>query len=1593
MSKGPHYPLIQRTLPAWLRETSPTRAKALSRTPLLRLPELIRAQPQARLKQINAQAWTTQNAVEQRLENLQDLYAFARPLLSQALKDRHALDLDVTATHLFLITAKGTILKGTTSRTVSLLDAALHNFARDEHFTQDSSYITRPDARGHFMIEPLKQRMSIEQFTGLCRELDLGARYQAHLQQCLLPAEAAAKTALQAEVIASRQAALDRAAHLALHTGEIDGATFALLQRTLSGERGVMQFYQLRMRDTLLTGILLIAADLEKASAPARVVVYIPHDPQGEINDYPDSQTFMSALTAKLRDDDYRRFFSQFIDQAQRGHFFDATPQRPAFAVKRIDGDLWPQLYQQSLNKILNDARELAVSTAQADSRARWAWWDNASRVLADIFNAALLVATPFVPFLGELTLAYTAYQLLDEVVEGVVDLAEGQALEAARHLVEVVSDVVQLGAFGVGGQLVQSAFVNQLKAVEVQGRTRLWNPDPGPYRQTDVNLPADSSADELGLHTHQGQTLLPVDGHLYAVAQDPATGARRILHPTRAEAYAPPLLLDDSPRAWSEEQLSRSVGPFSEAQREQILAISGIDYGVLRAAKAENTTPALLAHSVKRFELNQQVRQLPQRLRAAEPVDEDTYWSPHMARELPGWPADHAIDVYESPDLSGDRVRFGEADATQVLKISGQALNEGQLPTRLVEFLDAAHLRSLLGEAGEGNPVDALRDRMADNLAARHKSLFDYFYRNSEDRPNAAVVQLCQAFPELPNPLAQQVLSHARPSELASLMQHGHLPLRLRNLARELQMQARGAHGLEGFFEPALINTDTEQMTLNVLRIYSDALLDTRLEVRAHSATGPLRAQVGAADARRVSVVVRPGGDLFEDILNALPEDRRTALGFGPGDGARFKAWVQAKIIAPEQRRTLLDHPGIGPAPTRDAQVLTQKPMQRLQQWASALLTPTLRNRVRALYPYAAQADVDAYVLGLENPADLQRFEARELEKHRLQTELRDWVSLRGPDEDLDLSVRRMELSQKVIRCWEQNLNPGDEILGLDLKGLKLGGLLGNLRLTADFDHVGYLDLSHTRMLDSDAPFLENFTWLTNLNLANNALTRLPQPVTRMTGLWELALDNNPVQWDAASLAQLRQLPGLHYLSLAGNRLLSTAPDISGLPNLLMLSLNNTGIREWPKGVFAQPRPAQFMLDLQNTAIDHVPQFLPWQAEAELVARTRLDRNRLTVDAERTLISYRLAAGFDPQRTYLPQGDSRFWMAYEKPEHTAVLAELWDEVEQEHGSQGFFEVIKSLEQPEAFQDARDQQRYDSGRRQLSSKVWQLLLGMQADEALRARLFLLASNPVTCADAGMHVFNAMGVEFRLNDILTNLKGAEQQHQLTLLTRGKTRLERLNQVAQADIRQRVAPLDQGGAGLRFTTQVLDGQPGTVDEVEVYLAYQTALKRRLDLPWVSEHMTYRATAGVDQSKIDAAYDSVIALEAGDGLVEGMLGQGFWLSYLRNTHAEAFRASIERATELLEPLDNLMFAQKAWAATPTAPLEKHLLRLADALNVPHAEVLTGEEMTQQMYERILASGFSAAQPSQQDLARRLTREALQRLETFEAPVTQEQ
>ena len=221
--KGPHYDLIKQKIPDWLSTTSPARARQLSSAVLPQPTRYTRATTDQHhaLRTANAEGWRTQNAVDRRLSNVQDVYTFAEPLLKKAIQDKYHLDLDVKTTFLNLYIPKElpwyaiNFATAVISRKVSLLDAALHNFAKGETFETGSCYISEPDYRGHFVTLPLTDKMTILQFKALCRELDIGARYQQHLNTHLLPTDLTTRAELKSQVTASQKAALMAAAQLA----------------------------------------------------------------------------------------------------------------------------------------------------------------------------------------------------------------------------------------------------------------------------------------------------------------------------------------------------------------------------------------------------------------------------------------------------------------------------------------------------------------------------------------------------------------------------------------------------------------------------------------------------------------------------------------------------------------------------------------------------------------------------------------------------------------------------------------------------------------------------------------------------------------------------------------------------------------------------------------------------------------------------------------------------------------------------------------------------------------------------------------------------------------------------------------------------------------------------------------------------------------------------------------------------------------------------------------------------------------------------------------------------------------------------------
>lgn len=1682
-TKGPHHALIKQKIPHWLSTASLARAVQLHGIQPSRAPWYRTATPEQHnaLRTTNADSWRTQNSVDRQLSNVQDVYAFAEPLLKKAIRDTYQLELNVRTTFLYLYMPKElpwyvvNIHSATLTRTVSLLDAALHNFAQSETFDDDSVYISQPDARGHFTVLPLTPAMSLNQFKSLCRELDLGARYQQHVRTHLLPVSPSAGTALKTQVIASQKAALKAAAHLALlktdtrNVPDLGAAAHHTVMRALQGERGVMQFYRLSIMDVPLTGILIIAADLERMSSVSKVIVYIPHDPESPVKEYGSTVEFMRDLTRKLQTNapmpsrpqqTYQQFFSQFVDHDKRGHFFaglnqrlykvqwhttEALDARPPwredplshpnlyFYGHRIKGDLWEQRYQSALNKILNDGRNLAISTADADSRYRWAWWDNFTKILGDIFNAALMVIAPFVPVLGEGMMAYTVFQLTYDVIEGLDDLAEGLFIEAAEHLVSVTLDVVELASFALGGNIIaggfkRSPFVDGLRAVQVGDQQRLWHPDLAPYAHDNLQLPREARPDELGLYAHQNQKVLRLGTQHYVVEHDDAANTYRVKHPSRPEAYSPTLDHNgngawlhegENPGTWDGETLRSRLGPMVDgldpAQLEQACDTSGTHDNALRMMYLNrDTPPPLLTDSLQRMKLLGELDEAPQRIRSGTQAELPANWLVQITSELPGWPSDKAIKVYMNDDLSGAAMTYGAAEASEAntLKISYQDAQGSRLTDQLSGFLSPLELATLLPPDAVGtsaDPVQALRRHLADRLAQEKITVFNHLYSTAEvlGTPNGRLIH--QHFPRLPKNLVTELLLRASTQELSVMGTEQRIPLRLKNLARELTLEVRASHATEGLYDDALLTPDTERMALNILRQRTDALGDLNIAIHEQNPSGSLRCQVGPSTAATQKILLykgqgryqlhastseSPHSSFYEALLHAVPPGK---LEHVPGQGRIFQAWLREQLQPPTERRTVLEAPTRRQADRRATQALLQRPMfsalRRLFQAETPGQPPTTEETLAKLCPHLTQEQVENVLPHLntqQGHALLNTLDAdyktlhKELEKFRTKPQT---FSSSSPLLREGETFIRSQIISTLKNCWAQGaylrmLPPEPQLRGtlLDLSGVILGRYIRQLPpLRADFSHVTRLNLRDTTLSNSDTNFLNNFANVRAINLADNQLTSLPSPLPQLKNLRSLNLSENPIAWEPADHTTLNQCSQLYALNLEGNLNLKVPPDLHNLPNLRTLVLRRTRITQWPDGLNT-PRPTRLVLDMTATQVRTVPEFPQGSAGAEAIGNAWLDRTQLSLADEDRMIGYRRALGLDPYRTIPPRGqlDSQYWTAGMTDTERTEVQKIWNDLEAEHGSQGFFRVIKMLERPEGFQTEIDEQLFQQGQQDLTRRVLQVLYAADENPDFRDRMFSLAAMPDNCVDAAANTFNSMGVETLLEDILkdhTPQGLASRESRLVTLARQVWRLKKVNEFARQDIQRRTAPTHEGGLGQEYGSG-----PNQVDGVEIQLAYQTGLKRQLDLPWLSEHMAYRTTAGVTQTDLDNAVRIITELEKGDGLVNGVLEQPFWDDYLQDAHLDAFKVQREQRAQAISQMIDLHSAHEEWASASVTPereaqLREQIVTLANELVIPHSVVLSKEPLSDTTLKRL----YDDIADHYQQLERQLTRQAL--------------
>ncbi|WP_411379973.1 NEL-type E3 ubiquitin ligase domain-containing protein [Pseudomonas sp. MPB26] len=622
-----HASFIKANLPGWIKHLAAPDIQALhrARDPVQQLRQAFpeqyaAASPSLRQALIDsgARRQASTQAMATALKAFKGITEFSEPLLLEAMGKQFDLAPDVNNTVLYHLRAYHRVEQQ------SLLQAALHNFEADESFDdvvlQETSGLAPAGSLEQILYEKrdtypfgkvryhLRDRLAIKPaaFASLCRRLDLGKQYQAHLSAVFEAPATAAQ--VRQQMIDANKDTLRVQAHIARMRDAISETAHTTLLAILDGSPAPsfhgwsVAYSQLNLLGADVNDVVIISTALRRRAVvtdfvppkvrqyesllvSSRIIVYIPGDPLAPVKEYRSLEAFLTALAVNLRSSNYQRFFAGLLSQNEAPTFFQRLKSElkvlrwnpnpvypgpnynPAVfmhgiyesvwndAVKLhpkesfIETDVFDHLYAKHLARLKSSAKLLAVPTAEVDHAAwtqrlmHWAEWG------LNVLN----VAAFFVPGLGEVMMAVTALQLGYEVYQGVEAWSAGDSEEAWAHLTSVMQNVAYMAALGAvaakAPPILPSRFVNGMARVRSPfGKLRLWHPDLSVYKSS-ISLKG-LKPNALGQYKVAGKTYITLEGHSYEKIFDPAIKQWRIKHPHEIDAYQP-ILRHNGHGAW----------------------------------------------------------------------------------------------------------------------------------------------------------------------------------------------------------------------------------------------------------------------------------------------------------------------------------------------------------------------------------------------------------------------------------------------------------------------------------------------------------------------------------------------------------------------------------------------------------------------------------------------------------------------------------------------------------------------------------------------------------------------------------------------------------------------------------------------------------------------------------------------------------------------------------------------------------------------------------------------------------------------------------------------------------------------------------
>ncbi|PBJ03184.1 dermonecrotic toxin domain-containing protein [Pseudomonas sp. ACN5] len=706
----------------------------------------------------------------------------------------------------------------------------------------------------------------------------------------------------------------------------------------------------------------------------------------------------------------------------------------------------------------------------------------------------------------------------------------------------------------------------------------------------------------------------------------------------------------------------------FSDEVLGQIARVSTVDDDMLRLMQAGRPPTPLLADTITRFKLDQELEGVTDaqaraglfntRYQALQHSEQE--WVRLFQREYPGLPKGAVEQIL---DRSGVDIHqpFDADEALQLLKRLDNKSRDYQQHVRLNRAYEGLYLRSVLHP-----DTDVLA------LHSLHRL---------PDWPQGLRIEV------LDGAISGRVLDRCGPLDSMDCRRL----IKVGNRYRYTAVAASDGEGSD-LFTALLDLLSVEERT--AMSLHSpDAASELRLRIGGHAlARSELILGLNRMDSRLPFEALGLRGGGFPNTPQAAELSHGVMR-------------LQIKDLYPDftdaQADELLIEAGAG------AQALVDRLIAQMQQ-----LHADLRQWIDQSVLDADDMDIDFLSVGDDEAEGMTLGQVAAHNVQLLQTVI-----------DYERETRT-ELGDELMSIWQKCAPRINRVMsGEAFSGYRLDLAFEDYHrlptMNVRFNEVVELSMLGLHLVERESlsAFLESFPNLRSLNLERVDLRLLnadgvlegvlPPPIRQMTRLTTLNLSTTLLQFQENTAAQLGDLVSLQTLDLSDNPL-TVPPVVLGLNELRVLNLRNTGISRCPIGITDQPYFTS--LDLRGNRISRVPQSILNQAVSR--DRVKLWGNPLTdEDTLLRLVDHRERTGInlwlsEPGADY---GSATPWLEEGDESVREARQQIWQRLAVKPSGSALLRVMDGLRLTADFQ---------VGYLSLQARVWHLLHEADTSEEL-----------------------------------------------------------------------------------------------------------------------------------------------------------------------------------------------------------------------------------------------------------------------------------